>query len=96
MSQSFGGEAPRTHTHTEHQEPARYLVVIDADGSTVARLFLATRVQVAEFDAGAEEASQMMTGLLPATGATGTEWDQALAGHSAEERAAARVYTLDV
>jgi hypothetical protein len=96
MSQSYGSEAPRAHTHTDHQEPARYLVVIDADKSTVARLFVASRVQVAEFDAGAEEASQMMTGLLPVTGASGSEWDGALAGHSAAERAAARVYTLDV
>ena len=53
MNQRFGSEAPRAHANTEqHQEPARYLVVIDADGSTVARLFLATREQVAEFDAG--------------------------------------------
>jgi hypothetical protein len=97
MSQRYGTEAPRAHANPEqHQEPARYLVVIDADGSTVARLFLATREQVAEFDAGAEEATQVTTVLVPTQGATGPEWDRALSGHSAQERAAAQVYTLAV
>ena len=96
MSQRFGSEAPRAHAHTEQQEPARYLVVIEANGSAVARLFLATREQVAEFDAGAEEATQVTSGLVPIQGATGPEWDRALAGHIAQERAAAQVYTLDV
>jgi len=96
MSQTFGGEAPRAHTHTQYQKPARYLVVIDANGSAIARLFVDTREQVAEFDAGAEEASRMMFGLVPVIGASGPEWDRALAGHSADERRAAQVYTLDV
>ena len=95
MSQGFGGEAPRAHTHTQHQRPARYLVVIDSEGSAIARLFLDTREQVAEFDAGAEEASRMTMGLVPITGADGPEWDRALAGHSAAERGAAHIYTLD-
>ena len=62
----------------------------------MARLFLETRELVAEFDAGTEEAAQMMAGLVPARGADGPEWDRALEGHSAAERRAAEVYTLDV
>ena len=51
---------------------------------------------MAEFDASTEETALMTRGLVPATGATGPEWDQALKGHSAAERAAAEVYTLDI
>jgi hypothetical protein len=96
MSQGYGNEAPRAHTNTQHQKPARYLVVIDSQGSAIAGLFLDTREQVAEFDAGAEEVANMTIGLVATTGANGPEWDRALAGHSADERNAARVYTLDV
>jgi hypothetical protein len=96
MSQGFGGEAPRAHTSTQHQKPARYLVVIESGGVAIARLFLDTREQVAEFDAGAEEAVRMTAGLVPTRGADGPEWDRALAGHSADERSAAHVFTLDV
>ena len=96
MGQGFGSEAPRTHIQTAHRLPARYLVVIDSGGSAVARLYLATRELVAEFDAGTEEATQMTAGLVPTRGATGPEWDRALEGHSASERSAAEVYTLSV
>lgn len=96
MSEGFGMESPRAHIQKAHQKPARFLVVIDAGGYVVARLFLATREQVAEFDAGAEEAAQMTTGRVPSQGANGPEWDAALQGHSAAERSAASVYTLDV
>lgn len=96
MSQDFGRESPSPHLQTEHREPARYLVVIRAGGVGVARLFLATRELVAEFDAGTEEAAQMTAGLAPAKGADGPEWDRALQGHSAAERRAAEVYTLPV
>lgn len=79
-----------------HQTPARYLVVIDASGGMVARLFDAQRVQVAEFDASSEEVAVMTTGLQPARGALGPEWARALSGHSESERAQAEVYTLDI
>lgn len=95
MSQDFGRESPSAHLQTEHRQPARYLVVITAGGVGVARLFLDTREQVAEFDAGTEEAAQMIAGLAPAKGADGPEWDRALQGHSRAERRAAEVYTLD-
>jgi hypothetical protein len=96
MSQGFGIESPRVHAQTSHQKPARFLVVIDSGGYVLARLFLETREQVAEFDAGAEEAAQMTRGRVPTQGADGPEWDRALKGHSAAERGAAEVYTLDV
>ena len=59
-------------------------------------LFLESREQVAEFDAGTEEVVSMTQGLQPAKGAAGPEWDRALDGHSAAERADADVFTLDV
>ena len=96
MSQGFGSESPSAHVQTSHRPPARYLILIDAGGSAVARLFLATRVQVAEFDAGTEEAAHMTAGLVPTSGADGPEWDRALEGHSDAERRAADVYTLDL
>ena len=79
-----------------HQPPAKYLVMIDASGAMVARLFDERRAQVAEFDAASEEVAVMTNGLAPARGATGPEWARALAGHSEAERRAAEVNTLDV
>ena len=96
MSQGFGSESPRAHAQTTHRPPARFLVLIDAGGSTVARLFLDTREQVAEFDAGTEEVAQMTAGLAPTQDAAGTEWDRALEGHNATERQSAQVYRLAV
>ena len=96
MSQDFGSAVPGAHIHTSYRPPSRYLVVIDAGGSAVARLFLDSRERVAEFDAGTEEIAQMTAGLVPSRGAEGPEWDQGLAGHSAAERSAADVYTLAV
>jgi hypothetical protein len=101
MSQDYGisASSPRRHAGEgapDLQPPARYLVVIDNGGSMVARLLLESRKQVAEFDAGSEEVAVMTRGLQPAHGAAGPEWDEALHGHSAEERRGARVYTLDV
>jgi len=96
MSQSFGIEKPSAHHQSEHRAPVRYLVLIDAGGSTVVRLFLASREEVTEFDAGTEEVAAMTQGLPCEKGASGPEWDRALSGHSAEERAQAEVYTLDV
>ena len=94
MSQTFGMEAPREHKPALHRKPARYLIIIEAGGSMIARLFLETRDMVAEFDAAVEEVTAMIKGLTPQTGALGAEWDQALQSHNATERAAATVYTL--
>ena len=97
MSENYGMERPGAHRHTQHQPPARTLIVIDSgDSGALARLFAATRVQVAEFDASSEEVAVMLRGLRPAQGADSAEWDHALGGHTAAERRAAAVYTLDL
>jgi hypothetical protein len=96
MNQGYGIESPGEHTQSPRREPARFLVVIDAAGSSIARLFLDTRELVGEFDAGSEEVALMTRDLQPAKGADAAEWDRALEGHSAAERRAADVYTLDV
>lgn len=96
MGQNYGIAVPSAHGGVPHRAQTRYLVLIDAGGPTVARLFLATREPAAEFDAGSEEVAVMTQGLVPARGADGPEWDRALEGHSAAERAAAEGYTLDV
>ncbi|MFO1340635.1 MAG: hypothetical protein U1F53_20845 [Burkholderiaceae bacterium] len=96
MNHGFGIEAHGGHPANAHRPPARYLLLIDAGGSTVARLFTAAREPAAEFDAGSEEVAVMTQRLSPSGGADAPEWDRALEGHSAAERAAAVVYTLDV
>jgi hypothetical protein len=96
VAQVFGNEIPRRHNEAPTRRPARYLVVIESGGVALARLFVDTREQVAEFDASTEEVTLMSQGLVPAIGAEGAEWDGALAGHSMAERREARVYTLDV
>ena len=78
------------------QKPAKFLVLIDAGGAMVARLFDEARVQVAEFDAAAEEVAVMTSGLVPGRGAEAPEWDRPLQGHNPHERREAQVYTLDV
>ena len=40
MSQDFGRATPQAHVQTEHRRIARYLVIIDAAGVGLARLFL--------------------------------------------------------
>ncbi len=96
MSQTFGIESSGHHPHTPHRAPARYLVLIETAGAMVARLFLATREAAGEFDAGVEEVVTMTSGLTPASGAAGPEWNVALQGHTTAERSAAQVYTFDV
>lgn len=79
-----------------HSKPVRYLVLIDAAGASVARLFDEQLHQLNEIDGGSEEVAVMLRGLTPAHSAADAEWARALRGHSAQERAAASVYTLDV
>lgn len=103
MSQQYGIQVPSAGRTTEadsdsQQPPARYLVLIDnaATGARIARLFLATREEVAEFDAAAPEVLSMTEGLSATHSAVQHAWDEALAGHSPLERAAADVYELGV
>lgn len=95
MSQDYGIQAPAPHSGQAHRKAARYLVVIGAGGPTVARLFQDDFAQVAEIDAGTEEVTLMTKGLTPVVGARGADWEKALRGHTAAERATAAVYTLD-
>jgi hypothetical protein len=78
------------------QKPAKFMVLIDAGGAMVARLFDEQRVQVAEFDATSEEVAVMTSGLAPGQGADAADWDRSLRGHNPQERREAQVYTLDV
>ena len=96
MNHGFGIERPSAHVQGAPRPAARYLVLIESAGPMLALMFTEARDMVANFDAGSEEVALMMRGLPPALGAGGPEWDRALAGHSAEERAAAEVFTLDV
>ena len=96
MSDGFGIELPHAHGNTSPRPRAHYAVVIDSGGFMVARLFLASREQVAEFDASTEEVAQMIMHLQAERNAGDPPWDRALAGHSAAERAEARVYVLDI
>jgi len=96
MSDSLGDEAPGRYAPHVYKKPARYLVIIDAAGSMVARLFDVQKRALAEFDASSEEVAVMTQGLRPAKSAGGSEWDDALDGHNRIERLAADVYTLDV
>lgn len=78
------------------QKPAKFLVVIDAAGEMVARLFDDERRLLADFDASSSEVAVMTESLNPQRNAGDVAWDHALGGHSAEERAAAEVFILDV
>lgn len=89
-------EAPSGHIAHLRRERVRYVVIIDADNSAIARLLSDARQQVAEFEGGAPEVVQMVQGLIAAKVANGSEWDVALQGHSTLERLAADVYTLDL
>jgi hypothetical protein len=78
------------------QQPAKYLVVIDAAGGMVARMFDAQRRLLAEFDASSSEVAVMTQGLQPARDAADPVWNDALRGHNRQEREQAEVFTLDV
>lgn len=96
MSQVYGIESQHKPSGSPHRAPARYLVVIESAGSMVARLFLESREEVAEFDAGSEEVALMTKGLKPRQDAHEAVWDAALGANSADERKRADVYTLDL
>lgn len=96
MDHGYGIERPPAHHAAPLQPAARYLVLIEAAGPVLALMFTEQRELVANIDGGAEEVALMTRGLQPTLGATDPAWDRALAGHSAEERAAAEVFTLDV
>jgi hypothetical protein len=94
MDDSYGIQIPGPHDDSVQRPPPRYLVVIDTPGEVVAELYLENRERVGEVSASAEDILSMIEGLVPSKSATGPEWDAALAGYSAEARAAADVYEL--
>lgn len=96
MNHGFGHEVPVRHTPRELRQVTRYLVIISAGAVPVARFFTHNHEPVAEIDAGTEEVAVMTAGAAATTGATGPEWDRGLVGHSADERASAIVYMLDL
>jgi hypothetical protein len=96
MNHGFGREVPPRHVDEPHRAAARYLVLIESGGVSVALLHLPSRELVAEIDGGTEEVALMTRGLTPRHGADGPEWDHALEGHSLAERRKALVYELDV
>lgn len=96
MNDGFGHEVPPRHAQQTHRQVSRYLVVIGSTNGAVARLFLADRSQVAEFDAGTEEVAELIKTAASSIGASGPEWDKALSAHTPAERAAATVYELPV
>lgn len=96
MSQGYGIESQHQPNGGPHRQPARYLVIIESGGSMVARLFLDSREEVGEFDAGSEEVGQMTRGLKPTQDASDPAWNAALDAHSPQERASADVYLLDI
>lgn len=79
-----------------HSSPVKFLIVIDAGGAMVARLFDANRVHVIDMDASTQDVADTVEGIAPVHSGTDAMWDTALAGHTAAERAQAQVYTLAV
>lgn len=96
MSQNFGREIPEPHVHAVHRRVTKYLIVIAGPDGPAAKLFDSSRALVAELDGNTEEVTSMLKGLAPDRGSLGADWAQQLSGHSAEERASAMFYTLDV
>ncbi len=96
MSQDYGQSKPSPHTDAEHRPAARWLVLIDAAGVSLARFYRDDRHLVSEIDGGSEEVAVMTRGLPVQRGATGPEWNAALGGHTEAERRSASVYRLDV
>lgn len=96
MNDGFGHEVPQQHAQRTHREVTRWLIVIPSADGALARLFSGERTQVAEFDAGTEEVNDLIQTAAACSGASGPEWDRALGGHTAAERANATVYELAV
>ena len=94
MDDGYGITAPGPHQANPRRKPVRYVVVIESAGSTVVRLFDAKRELVSEVDS-TEEIAWMTHDLEAERTAQLPEWDRALSGHNARERAGADVYTLD-
>lgn len=94
MSQDFGIQMPAAHVPSPHDMPVRYLVLTDAGGTRVARLFRENHDLVNEFDAAVTEVVMMIAGLTPGHEGALAEWDWAMRGLNEAERVAAHIYTI--
>ncbi len=79
-----------------HSSPVKYVILIEAGGAMVARLFDAGRVHITDVDAASEDVVLMTEGLSCEHAGTRPEWAAALVGHNDSERAAAQLYVLPV
>jgi hypothetical protein len=95
MDYAYGLEAHAHPDASPPRPPIRYLVIVPAAEWAIALLFLESRELVGNVPAGSEEVVSMIEGLTPTKSGHLPEWDAALAGHSAEERAGADVYVLE-
>jgi len=79
-----------------HKTPVKYLVLIESDGSMVAKLYDGRFAHVNDIDASSEEVAVMTRGITPERRANNAAWAKVLVGHGETERRAALVFTLDV
>lgn len=79
-----------------HSSPVKFVILIEAGGPMVARLFDANRVHITDMDAASEDVALMTEGLPSEHAGARPEWAPALAGHNDAERAAAQLYVLPV
>jgi hypothetical protein len=77
-------------------EPVKFLVLIEAGDGMVARFFDADHRHMSDIDAASEEVAVMTRGLVPEHAGNDASWRQPLSSHTAEERAAAQIYTLEL
>ena len=77
-------------------KPVKYLVLIDAAGSPVARLFDADQAHILDIDATSEEVVDMTGGHTPEYNGADARWDKTLQGHTSQERETAQIFTLDI
>jgi hypothetical protein len=77
-------------------KPVRYLVLIESAGTPVARMFDADHTHILDIDATSEEVVDMTGGRVPEHNAGDAQWDAILQGHTAQERQAAQIFTLDI
>jgi hypothetical protein len=77
-------------------KPVKYLVLIEAAGIPVARLFDADKAHILDIDATSEEVVDMTGGHTPERSGADSRWDILLGGHTSQERREAQIFTLEI
>jgi hypothetical protein len=77
-------------------KPVKYLVLIEAAGAPVARLFDGDNAHILDIDATSEEVVDMTGGHVPEHTGADARWDSLLGGHTAQERRDAQIFTLEI